>query len=142
LKALVAPPHGSHSFDSRTIEKIVAKLDLKGVRGWIKYLKSFILGEANEDEEDDAEIAADGTIAVKEAEDEKSVTAKRIWAFDQLLHIVKANTVQKDDEVLAGLLEFFAVLGWFQIRKSGKGAVSYFDRLLIGDESLLIASSS
>lgn len=126
LKALVAPPHGSHSFDSRTIEKIVAKLDLKGVRGWIKYLKSFILGEANEDEEDDAEIAADGTIAVKEAEDEKSVTAKRIWAFDQLLHIVKANTVQKDDEVLAGLLEFFAVLGWFQIRKSGKGAVRIF----------------
>ncbi len=126
MKALVAPPHGSHSFDSRTIEKIVAKLDLKGVRGWIKYLKSFILGEANEDEEDDAEIAADGTIAVKEAEDEKSVTAKRIWAFDQLLHIVKANTVQKDDEVLAGLLEFFAVLGWFQIRKSGKGAVRIF----------------
>lgn len=56
-------------------------------------------------------------------EDEKTVTGRRVWAFDQLLHIIKAVAVPKDDEILAGLLEFFAVLGWFQVRKSGKGAV-------------------
>lgn len=112
LKALVAPPHGSHSFDHRTVEKIVAKLDLKGVRGWIKYLYEFILGG-----ESDADEPA-------EVEDEKSVAARRMWAFDQLLHVVKSGVVPKDDEILAGLLEFFAVLGWFEVRKSGKGAVS------------------
>lgn len=117
LKALVAPPHGSHSFDSRTIEKVVAKLDLKGVRGWVKYLKDFVIGE-------EAKLLEDGqTEEDIEVEDEKTVASRRMWAFDQLLHVAKSGALPKDDETLAGLLEFFAVLGWFQVRKSGKGAV-------------------
>ena len=120
LKTLVAPPHGSHSFDARTIEKVVAKLDLKGVRGWVKYLKEFVIGE-------EAKLLGDGeTENVIEAEDEKAVSNRRIWAFDQLLHVAKSGALPKDDETLAGLLEFFAVLGWFEVRKSGKGAVSLF----------------
>lgn len=119
LKALVAPPHGSHAFDARTVEKVVAKLDLKGVKGWIKYLTAFILGEEKSIE--------DGAVAEEtDAEDEKSIVARRIWAFDQLLHVARLGGLPKDDETLAGLLEFFAVLGWFEVRKSGKGAVSDF----------------
>ena len=116
LKALIAPPHGSHSFDSRTIEKIVAKLDAKGVKGWVKYLKDFIIGEP-------AKLLEEGETEI-ELEDEKSVSSKRMWAFDQLLHVAKTTILPKDDETLAGLLEFFAVLGWFEVKKSGKGAVS------------------
>ena len=119
LKALVAPPHGSHSFDARTIEKVVAKLDLKGVRGWVKYLKEFVIGE-------EAKLLQDGeTEETIEAEDDKAVANRRIWAFDQLLHVAKSGALPKDDETLAGLLEFFAVFGWFEVRKSGKGAVSF-----------------
>ena len=96
------------------MEKIVAKLDLKGTRGWVAYLKEFVLGAEREAEDGD----------VPEAEDEKTVTARRMWGFDQLLHVAKSGSVAKDDELIAGLLEFFAVLGWFEVRKSGKGAVS------------------
>lgn len=113
LKALVAPPFGSHLFDHKTIEKIVAKLDLKGTRGWVAYLKEFVIGAEQESE--------DGV--VPQPEEEKIVAARRTWAFDQLLHVVKSGSVPKDDELIAGLLEFFAVLGWFEVRKSGKGAV-------------------
>lgn len=118
LKALVSPPHSSHAFDPKTVEKLVAKLDLKAVKGWVKYLRELILGEETLLEEESA--------APIEQEDEKTVAAKRVWAFDQLIHVVKSGAVIKDDELLAGLLEFFAVLGWFEVRKSGKGAVSSF----------------
>ncbi|KAI5479615.1 DNA polymerase phi subunit [Pseudohyphozyma bogoriensis] len=133
LEALVAPPHGSHQFDHRTVEKVVAKLDLKGVRSWVKYLKDFIIGEEQTVDEGEAipDLAAD----------EKIVTAQRLWAFDQLLHVAKVGGLEKDDEILAGLLEFFAVLGWFEVRKSGKGARSYVPTPAF-TETLQIASRS
>lgn len=115
LKALVAPPHGSPAFDHRTVEKVVAKLDLKGVRGWVKYLRELALGEDKTIE--------DGAEPTESVEDDKSIAARRLWAFDQLLHVIKAGNIPKDDELVAGQLEFFAVLGWFEVRKSGKGAV-------------------
>lgn len=87
------------------------------MKGWVKYLKDFILGEQTIVEEGEA-------IVEVTAEDEKALIARRMWAFDQLLHVARVGGGQKDDEVLAELLEFFAVLGWFEVRKSGKGAVS------------------
>ncbi|KAK4703351.1 DNA polymerase phi, partial [Phenoliferia sp. Uapishka_3] len=117
LLALVAPPHGSPAFDHRTVERVVAKLDIKGVRGWVKYLRELALGEDKTIE--------DGAEPTEVVDDEKSIAARRLWAFDQLLHVVKAGNVPKDDELIASLLEFFAVLGWFEVRKSGKGARSY-----------------
>lgn len=87
---------------------------MKGARGWVAYLKELILG-ADQTSEDGV---------VPEAEDEKVVTARRMWGFDQLLHVAKSGSVPKDDELIASLLEFYAVLGWFEVRKSGKGAVS------------------
>jgi DNA polymerase phi len=118
LKALVAPPHGSHSFDHKTTEKLVAKLDLKGAKGWVKYLREFALNAGGVvDSVEDTGLAL-------EADQTKAVNARRMWAFDQLLHVAKTSAVPKDDELIAELLEFFAVLGWFEIRKSGsKGAV-------------------
>ena len=115
IKALIAPPHGSHQFESKIVERLVAKLDVKGVKGWAAYLKEFALGEEH--------VREDGTLT--EPEEEKLVATRRVWAFDQLLHIAKSGAVEKDDELLASLLEFFAVLGWFEVKKSGKGARSY-----------------
>ncbi|KAL8283181.1 hypothetical protein RQP46_005959 [Phenoliferia psychrophenolica] len=117
LKALVAPPHGSPAFDHRTVERVVAKLDIKGVRGWVKYLRELALGEE--------QTIEDGAGPSEQAEDAKAIAARRLWAFDQLLHVVKAGNIPNDDELIASLLEFFAVLGWFEVRKSGKGARSY-----------------
>ncbi|KAM0756343.1 hypothetical protein T439DRAFT_345128 [Meredithblackwellia eburnea MCA 4105] len=116
LKALVGEPHGTLAFDPKTLERIIARLDIKGVRGWVKYLRELALGSPVEDEE---------KVAVQDEEDEKIVATRRTWAFDQLLHVAKSGAVVKDDELTAGLLEFFAVLGWFNVKKSGKGARSY-----------------
>lgn len=126
LKALVAPPHGSHAFDHKTTEKLVAKLDLKGARGWVKYLKDFALTAGGTADS----VSVNGL--APDADEAKAMNARRMWAFDQLLHVVKTSAVPKDDELIAELLEFFAVLGWFEVRKSGsKGAVSPFSLCLI-----------
>ncbi|SGY73558.1 BQ5605_C005g03303 [Microbotryum silenes-dioicae] len=135
LKTLVAPPHGQHTFDPKTIEKIVAKFDLKSVRGWINYLKEFILGNG-EQEADESSMGL-----ALEPEQVKALAARRMWAFDQLLHLVRSTAVTKDDEIIAGVLEFFAVLGWFDVRKSGKGARSYVATPAL-TESLRLAARS
>ncbi|KAK4058782.1 DNA-directed DNA polymerase [Microbotryomycetes sp. JL221] len=121
LKTLVNAPHGSYTFDPKTIEKLVNKLDTKGVRAWVKFLKEVVLvaDEAETEQahsEDTTEGAQDGN---------RILAAQRMWAFDQLLHVAKSAQVPKDDEESAGLLEFFAVLGWFDVRKTGTGARSY-----------------
>jgi DNA polymerase phi len=110
LRALVAPPHGLQTFDPKTVDKLVAMLDPKGVRGWARYLKQYALG-------------SDST-GILDGEDERTVNTRRLWAFDQLLHIARFGAVEKDEETLIDLLEYFAVLGWFQIKVAGKGAVS------------------
>lgn len=120
LKALVGPPHGSHAFDHKKIEKMVAKLDLKACKGWTKWLKDFVLAGGPGD---DKAKEDDGTFSL-DADEEKAMNPRRLWACDQLLHVVKTTAVAKDDELIADLLEFFAVLGWFDVKKAGKGAVS------------------
>ncbi|SCV69168.1 BQ2448_2188 [Microbotryum intermedium] len=136
LKTLIAPPHGQHTFDAKTIEKVVAKFDLKSVRGWISYLKEFILGNSEQEEGEGSAIGL-----ALEPEQVKALAARRTWAFDQLLHLVRSTAVAKDDEIIASVLEFFAVLGWFDVRKSGKGARSYVATPAL-TESLRLAARS
>ncbi|KAM0792376.1 hypothetical protein ACM66B_005056 [Microbotryomycetes sp. NB124-2] len=133
LHTLVAPPHGSHTFDAKTVEKVVNKLDLKGTRSWVKYLRESIL--VTEIEAEPVEDVEDGAVI------SRGIAARRMWAFDQLLHVVKASAVPKDDELLAELLEFFAVLGWFDVRKSGTGARSYSPSPALTETQQLAARS-
>ncbi|KAK4053864.1 DNA-directed DNA polymerase [Microbotryomycetes sp. JL201] len=133
LKTLVSPPYGSHTFDVKTIEKIVNKLDMKGTRSWVRFLRESIL--ITEVETEPIEDVEDGGIV------NRGIAARRMWAFDQLLHVAKATAVPKDDELLAELLEFFAVLGWFDVRKSGTGARSYSPSPMLTEAQQLAARS-
>ncbi|BGO89524.1 hypothetical protein NBRC10512_003985 [Rhodotorula toruloides] len=120
LKALVSEPNSQYNaFETKVLEKIVVKLPLSagGVRGWVAYLRSVVLSPSLLGSDDDEQA--------KEDED-KVVAAQRNWAFDQMLFVVRNASVEKDDELVKGLLEFLAVVGWFEVRKEGgKGARSY-----------------
>ncbi|GAA6061834.1 hypothetical protein JCM10212_000751 [Sporobolomyces blumeae] len=135
LKVLTSPPNSHPSaFEHKFLEKIVSRLPLSGVKGWVQYLQQLFLepssslvtastskdaiAAADNDEEEDPAAAA--------AALEKRLTAQRTWALDQMLHVARNGGVVKDDETVRGLVEFLAVVGWFDIRKdSDKGARSY-----------------
>ncbi|GAA5989331.1 hypothetical protein JCM10908_001261 [Rhodotorula pacifica] len=133
MKALVSPPHSQYNaFEPKVLDRIVAKLPLSAVKGWVAHLRSIVL------EPSVVQPIIDGTNAGADAEDEedttiedasdreKRITAQRTWAFDQLLTVVRSGAVPKDDELISSLLEFLAVVGWFEVSKSGsKGARSY-----------------
>ncbi|GEM09587.1 DNA polymerasephi subunit [Rhodotorula toruloides] len=122
LKALVSEPNSQYNaFEPKVLEKVVVKLPLAagGVRGWIAYLRGVVLSPSllGSDADDDD--------AAKE-DDDKLIAAQRNWAFDQMLFVVRNASVEKDDELVKGLLEFLAVVGWFEVRKEGgKGARSH-----------------
>ncbi|BGP37888.1 DNA-directed DNA polymerase [Rhodotorula kratochvilovae] len=128
LKKLVAAPDSQYNaFEPKVLERIVARLNVAGVRGWVAHLRGVILAPAVDAAAADEGADAEETDAVEDAQArEKRLTAQRNWAFDQLLFVVRNGSVEKDDEVVTGLLEFLAVVGWFEINKEGsKGARSY-----------------
>ena len=75
------------------------------------------------DAEGEEEIIEDDAKTL-EAAKEKRIMAQRTWALDQMLHVARNGGVVKDEEVVRGMVEFLAVVGWFDIKKeSDKGAV-------------------
>lgn len=135
VKALVSPPHSQYNaFEPKVLDRIVAKLPLAAVKGWVAHLRTVILeptvvkaADAEQEEEEEEDGSFEGGAAAADASDrEKRVTAQRTWAFDQLLTVVRSGNVPKDDDLVSSLLEFLAVIGWFDVTKSGtKGARSY-----------------
>ncbi|GAA5868932.1 hypothetical protein JCM3774_006794 [Rhodotorula dairenensis] len=136
VKALVSPPHSQYNaFEPKVLDRIVAKLPLPAVKGWVAHLRAIVLeptvvqpiAETGTTDKDDDEAEEDAV--VEDASDrEKRITAQRTWAFDQLLTVVRSGAVPKDDELIASLLEFLAVVGWFEVTNPGsasKGARSY-----------------
>lgn len=123
LKALVSEPNSQYNaFEPKVLERIVVKLPLAatGVRGWVAYLRGVVLSPSLLGAEG-AEVAGD---ADEKHDEDKAVAAQRNWAFDQMLFVARNASVDKDDELVKGLLEFLAVVGWFDVRKEGsKGAV-------------------
>ncbi|CEQ39726.1 SPOSA6832_01297 [Sporobolomyces salmonicolor] len=129
LKVLTGEPN-SHpaAFEHKFLERIVSRLPLVGVKGWVSYLQKLFLepsvAAVAPAVGDDAEEEEDAAAAAREAE--KRLTAQRTWALDQLLHVARNGGVVKDEEVVRGLVEFLAVVGWFEVKKeSDKGARSY-----------------
>mgnify|MGYP002477592697 CR=1 FL=1 len=135
LKRLVAAPDSQYNaFDTKVLERIVVKLDVAGVRGWVAHLRGVFLAPtvddaaapANGDGADDVEQEAGNDNALVEDAQarDKRLTAQRNWALDQLLFVVRNASVAKDDDVVTALLEFLAVVGWFDITSEAtKGAV-------------------
>ncbi|GAA6006454.1 hypothetical protein JCM11491_004966 [Sporobolomyces phaffii] len=141
LKVLTLPPD-SHpgAFETKFLEKLVARLPLPGVHGWVEYLVHRLFLAPPElliaapmsvttqhgDEHDDQAMQDDDDLATLERAKDKRVLAVRTWALDQLLHVARNGGVVKDEEVSRRLIEFLAVVGWFDVKKqSDKGARSY-----------------
>ncbi|GAA5968040.1 hypothetical protein JCM11641_003709 [Rhodosporidiobolus odoratus] len=133
LKVLTGGSHSSHNaFEVKFLEKIVARLPLSGVKGWISYLQTMILTPEQEE----------GSEILDQAEKDKRLTAQRTWALDQLLHVARNGGVQKDEEAMRGVLEFLAVVGWFEVVKEGsKGARSYVATPALTSSQRLAAKS-
>ncbi|GAA5896425.1 hypothetical protein JCM8208_001871 [Rhodotorula glutinis] len=141
LKRLVAAPDSQYNaFDTKVLERIVVKLDVAGVRGWVAHLRGVFLAPAvddaasttsngdggADDDVDDATGNNDNALVEDAQARDKRLTAQRNWALDQLLFVVRNATVAKDDDVVTALLEFLAVVGWFDITSEAtKGARSY-----------------
>lgn len=140
LKALTLPPN-SHpgAFENKFVEKLVSKLPLAGVKGWVAYLEHSLflsppealiaaptaVTKTTADEEEDVAMQEEQDAKTLEASKEKRILAVRTWTLDQLLHVARNGGVVKDDEVLRNLIEFLAVVGWFDVQKeSDKGAVN------------------
>ncbi|GAA5875536.1 hypothetical protein JCM16303_000661 [Sporobolomyces ruberrimus] len=141
LKTLTSPPN-SHpgAFENKFLEKLVARLPLQGVKGWVQYLQSTIflsppeslisapttITKTTAEEELDVEMQEEEDAKSLELAKEKRCLALRNWSLDQLLHVARNGGVVKDEEVLRGIVEFLAVVGWFDVKKeSEKGARSY-----------------
>ncbi|GAA5900230.1 DNA-directed DNA polymerase [Sporobolomyces salmoneus] len=141
LKALTLPPN-SHpgAFENKFLEKLVAKLPLNGVKGWVNYLQHTLflsppealisapttVTKTTADEEEDVEMQEEEDAKSLEASKEKRILAVRTWSLDQLLHVARNGGVVKDEEVLRNLVEFLAVVGWFDVKKElDSGARSY-----------------
>lgn len=122
------------------MEKLVARLPLQGVKGWVQYLESTIflsppeslisapttITKTTAEEELDVEMQEEEDAKSLELAKEKRCLALRNWSLDQLLHVARNGGVVKDEEVLRGVVEFLAVVGWFDVKKeSEKGAVSF-----------------
>lgn len=129
VKALVSPPHSQYNaFEPKVLDRTVAKLPLSAVKGWVAHLRTIVLVptvvEAGEEVDAADEEVLPGADAASDRE--KRIASQRTWAFDQLLTVVRSGLVPKDDELVSSLLEFLAVIGWFDVTKSGsKGARSY-----------------
>jgi len=151
LKVLTSPPNSHPSaFEHKFLEKIVNKLSLSGVKGWVQYLQGLFLSPPQSlieepttdskdklgDEQEENEIEDDAKTL--EAAKEKRILAQRTWALDQLLHVARNGGVVKDEEVVRGMVEFLAVVGWFDIKKeSDKGAVRQKLTLIISRSVLM-----
>ncbi|GAA5996088.1 uncharacterized protein JCM10292_007386 [Rhodotorula paludigena] len=127
LKKLVSPPESQHNaFEPKVLERLVVKLPLAGTRGWVAHLRSVVLAPALAEAQDDAAMEGEGEGGDDAQTRDKAVAAQRNWALDQLLFVVRNASVEKDDDLVKGLLEFLAVVGWFDVKKeASKGARSY-----------------
>ena len=127
LVAMVLRDDAWRLFDSRTVDRLVARLDPEGAHRWALALQGVILNplasgsdaDADDDDtdDDDAEMAAAASTTVD------PVTVKRIWALDALLALARAPRVTRRAETLERTIEFLLALGWFTV-VSKKGAKS------------------
>jgi DNA polymerase phi len=101
--------NGNRNFDkvtkTKTVSSILGSLTVDGVKAYVSYLKSLVY-----------ENASGG----QEQHDLKRVEARRIWAFDQMVALVKNGSIPKDDVWVSTIVEFFVVHGLFAIKSASK----------------------
>jgi DNA polymerase phi len=119
--------NGNRNFDKATktknVSSILGSLTVDGVKDYVSYLKSLVY-----------ENASGG----QEQHDLKRVDARRIWAFDQMVAVVKNGSIPKDDAWVSTVVEFFVVHGLFAIRSAIKKSAFSAVRVPASRSSLFV----
>ncbi|ORX80479.1 hypothetical protein BCR32DRAFT_327691 [Anaeromyces robustus] len=110
LIAQLTGKHGNQNFDkitkTKTIDSIIATLNIDGIKSYIDYLRNIFL------DQDSFES------------DTKKVEAHRTWVVDQLVSIIKNQKIPKNDEIYLSIFEFLFVNGFCVVEKESKKAFS------------------
>lgn len=108
--------YGSQHFDkitkTKTVENILASLDVSGVKEYISYLRDVAYG------------AGTGTGPQDQTGEAQQPDSAKKWAFDQLLTLVRNTSIPKNDECVLEILELFAVNGFVSTKKLNKSGGS------------------
>ncbi|PWN40736.1 hypothetical protein IE81DRAFT_204209 [Ceraceosorus guamensis] len=114
LSAKSNPPHVQ-----RLVEQLLSSMDRAGVQKYADHLIQLAcsadnsVAAANRDTH-----VAEGSQADAQGE-AKSMNAKRLWAFDQLLNLIRNSKIEKPEQLVRQVLGFFAVRGWFEQAQAG-----------------------
>lgn len=103
--------HGRPDFDkvtkTKTVESILASLDIGGVSDFVSYLENVLRGDRG---------------GSGEGDDATSREEKRIWALDQMLALCRNGAIPKDDTWIERVLDDLQVYGFFLVRSADKKA--------------------
>ncbi|KAL1914929.1 uncharacterized protein VTP21DRAFT_7845 [Calcarisporiella thermophila] len=99
--------HGNQNFDritkTKTVETIVASMDVEGVMSYLKYLMNVFTQQVSDDSEESNESR------------QRKIELHRQWAIDQMFALVRNPRVPKDETWISTILEFVTVHAFFQI---------------------------
>ncbi|KAL7413375.1 DNA polymerase phi-domain-containing protein [Mrakia frigida] len=100
--------NGNQNFDkitkTKTVSGILSSLSVEGVREYVVYLKGVVYNSLGASEEFDL----------------KRIEARRTWAFDQMLALIKNGSIPKEDTWVLSIIEFFVLHGLFAIKQANK----------------------
>ncbi|CEH19277.1 Predicted regulator of rRNA gene transcription (MYB-binding protein) [Ceraceosorus bombacis] len=114
LSAKSNPPHVQ-----RLVEQLLSSMDRAGVQKYADHLIQLAcsadnsVAAANRDTH-----VGEGSQADAQGE-AKSMNAKRLWALDQLLNLIRNSKIEKPEQLVRQVLGFFAVRGWFEQAQAG-----------------------
>ncbi|CDZ97129.1 Predicted regulator of rRNA gene transcription (MYB-binding protein) [Phaffia rhodozyma] len=98
--------NGNQNFDkitkTKTVSSILSSLTIDGVKEYIDFLKG---------------IVHDGFASSSEF-DLRGLEARRIWAFDQLVALIRNGSIPKDDSWVTSIIEFFVLHGLYKIKSA------------------------
>ena len=126
LISQIVGKNGHQSFDkitnSKTVEGLLAHLDLQGVKDYLRHLADVACADANtsgqRSEEQQANPAA-------------SLDGRRKWALDQMLLLVRQTAIKKDDAIVLSILAFLAAQGFAQQSKAFDGSADASTKMLL-----------
>ncbi|KAK0483486.1 DNA polymerase phi-domain-containing protein [Armillaria novae-zelandiae] len=96
--------NGSRQFDqltkTKTVESILSSMNADGITHYVDHLISQFNGNESVDKDD-----------------VEGLNARRSWAMDQLVALIKNSSIPKRDDWIRQILEWFVVNGFFIVQK-------------------------
>ncbi|KJE93835.1 hypothetical protein CAOG_04566 [Capsaspora owczarzaki ATCC 30864] len=115
---------GNLRFDSltgtKTVERLIVGSDLGGVKAHAEFaMQQFLVCVISDDESSTVLESAQPTPADAATDKVRRIQARREWAIDQLLMIVRNGRIPKDEALLLSIARFLLAHGLFNLSGSG-----------------------